>query len=128
MLRKPECEFELVNPKCVARLWRFSPLPSQGRGRVRIFLLGARPAKKLLTSILSPLRKGTGKLLPLLTYPRVFGVNKFSRIQNVVWIENLFQLIMHVTRDGTGRLWPPAFFCEANAVLARDHAAPRQHL
>src|SRR6266581_9802506 len=53
MLRKPECEFELVNPKCVARLWRFSPLPSQGRGRGEDFSPRSPPSQE--TPHLNPL-------------------------------------------------------------------------
>ena len=43
-------------------------------------------------------------------------------------IENLFKLAMQLTRYLAGRVRPPAFFCEADSVLARDHAAPCKHL
>src|SRR6266536_1646859 len=35
---------------------------------------------------------------------------------------------MQLTRYLAGRVRPPAFFCEADSVLARDHAAPCKHL
>src|SRR6266480_4332026 len=59
---------------------------------------------------------------------RTFVVNKLSRIQNPVGIESLFQAAMHLARNFAGRSRPPAFFGEANSVLARDHAAPCKHL
>src|SRR5205823_8527258 len=58
----------------------------------------------------------------------LFGSNKFSRIQDVVWIENLFQVVVHVTYNLTRRVGPPAFFCKTNSVLASNYAAPGQHL
>src|SRR6266446_5661491 len=60
---------------------------------------------------------------------RQFGlVKKFSRIQNSVWIENVFELAMQIPRHFAGCLRPPAFLGETNPMLARDHAAPGQHL
>src|SRR6058998_2640027 len=55
-------------------------------------------------------------------------VNKFSWIQNVAWIENLFQLAVHVAHDAIGRLGPPPHFCKTDAVLAGNDPAPAQHL
>src|SRR5882724_2726011 len=58
-----------------------------------------------------------------------FGlVNKFSRIQNVVWIENFFQPAMQVAHDAAGRVWPPSCFCETDTVLTGNYTAPTQHL
>src|SRR6266487_4420503 len=59
---------------------------------------------------------------------RVCVVEKFSRIQNVVWIENLLQLVMQVANNWTGRLRPPTFFGQANSMLASDYTAPGQYL
>jgi hypothetical protein len=46
---------------CLARL---SPLPSQGRGQGEGSDSQLEPRQKLLTSILSPLRKGRGEPTP----------------------------------------------------------------
>src|SRR5438094_199354 len=54
---------------------------------------------------------------------RVCVVEKFSRIQNVVWIENLLQLVMQVANNWTGGLRPPTFFGQADSVLAGNYAA-----
>jgi hypothetical protein len=35
---------------------------------------------------------------------------------------------VQLARNVTGRLRPPAFFCQADPVFACNHAAPRQHL
>src|SRR6266481_971013 len=35
---------------------------------------------------------------------------------------------MHVTRDVTRRIPPPAFFCQTDPVLAGNYATPCQHL
>src|SRR6266487_7153652 len=55
-------------------------------------------------------------------------VNKFSRIQNPMWIKRMLELLMYVARNIACRLRPPAFFREPDSVLACDHSAPRQHL
>src|SRR6478672_2499409 len=55
-------------------------------------------------------------------------VNKFSRIQNIAWIEDFFQPAVHVAHEATGRVWPPSFFCKTDSVLASNYAAPAQHL
>ena len=60
--------------------------------------------------------------------PRIFVIEKFARIQNIVRIESLFQTAMKVTRDLARRFRPPAFFCQTDSVFACDHAAPGQHL
>ena len=43
-------------------------------------------------------------------------------------IEGLFELAMQLTHDLARCVRPPAFLCEADSVLARDYAAPRQYL
>ena len=55
-------------------------------------------------------------------------VNKFSRIQNSVWIERLFEPAVQLARHVAGRLRPPAFFGHADSVFASNYAAPSQHL
>src|ERR1043166_10151549 len=55
-------------------------------------------------------------------------VNKFSRIQNSVWIERSFDVAMQLAHDVTGRLWPPAFLGQTDPVFASNYAAPGQHL
>src|SRR5689334_21866346 len=57
-----------------------------------------------------------------------FQSNKFSRIQNVIWIKSLFQPPMHVTHCLAGRLWPPAFLCQTDPVFASNDTTPRQYL
>src|SRR5438876_6013692 len=65
---------------------------------------------------------------PAQSTPRAFGVNKFSRIENSVGIDNLFELAMQLTRDLARRLGPPAFLRQTDPVFARNHAAPGEHL
>lgn len=57
-----------------------------------------------------------------------FLVNKFSGIQNIVWIDNPFDLVVHIAHDLARRFRPPAFFGETDPVFARNHAAPSEHL
>jgi hypothetical protein len=57
-----------------------------------------------------------------------FRSDKFSRIQDAIWIENLFQLVMQVANNWTGGLRPPTFFGQANSMLASDYTAPGQYL
>src|SRR5260370_15593075 len=55
-------------------------------------------------------------------------VNKFSRIQDPMRIERMFELAMQLAHDVSRRVRPPAFLRQADSVLACDHSAPRQHL
>src|SRR5713101_4491281 len=57
-----------------------------------------------------------------------FGVDKFSRVQNPFRVEKLFELPMQVAHHLTGRVRPPAFFGQADSVLAGDHSTPGEYL
>src|SRR5205814_7986174 len=59
---------------------------------------------------------------------RVPELKKFSRIQNSIGIEHVFEPTMKITRHPARRFRPPPFFCYTDSVFACDHAAPRQHL
>src|SRR5947199_4865824 len=45
-----------------------------------------------------------------------------------MWIKRVLELAMQTTHDFARCVWPPPFFCQTDSVLARDYAAPRQHL
>ena len=45
-----------------------------------------------------------------------------------MWIKRVFELAMQITHDFARCVWPPAFFRQTDSVLARDYAAPFQHL
>ena len=56
------------------------------------------------------------------------SADKFSRIQNPVWIQRVLERGVNAAAHVARRLRPPAFFCNADAVLAGDDTAPVQHL
>src|SRR5438552_5249167 len=55
-------------------------------------------------------------------------VNKFSGIQNSVWIQRVFEAAMQLARHVAGRLGPPAFFGQADPMFACNDATPRKDL
>src|SRR5438874_12723941 len=55
------------------------------------------------------------------------SVKKFSRIQNSIWIENVFELVMQIARHFAGCIRPPAFFSEPDPMFARDDATTCQN-
>ena len=55
-------------------------------------------------------------------------IEKFSRIQNIIWIEGVLERPMKVARNVTAGFRPPAFLGQPDSMFAGNDSAPRQYL
>ncbi len=55
-------------------------------------------------------------------------IEKFSWIQNIIWIESPLERPMKVARNGTAGFRPPAFLSQPDSMFAGNDSAPLQYL
>src|SRR5204863_9219895 len=54
-------------------------------------------------------------------------IEKFSRIQNIIWIEGVLERPMKVARNVTAGFRPPACLGQPDSMFAGNDSAPRQY-